>query len=36
MTVMFVLTGISVYAAFATFGFDWARAAGQSGWEAPV
>lgn len=36
VTVVFVLTGISVYAAVATFGIDWARAAGASGWEAAV
>lgn len=34
--VVFVLAGLSMYAGVATFGVDWARAAGASGWEAGV
>ncbi|WP_280269698.1 hypothetical protein [Nocardia wallacei] len=34
--VVFVLTGIGLYAAVATFGVEWARLAGASAWEAAV
>ncbi|MFI5783755.1 hypothetical protein [Nocardia sp. NPDC051570] len=34
--VVFALTGVSAYAAFATFGIEWARLAGASAWEAAV
>lgn len=36
VTVMFALTGIGAYAAFATFGIRWAQLAGGSDWEAAV
>ncbi len=36
VTTVLALTGVSLYAACATFGMRWARPAGASGWEAAV
>lgn len=35
-TVVLAFTGLSIYAAFATFGIDWAQLAGASTWEAAM